>query len=62
MAFDSKKLWLTYLLGGISGGMLEIVAHAVFPALQNANTVIVGASGSVMAIFMGLAFYRPNLT
>lgn len=60
--FDSKKLWLTYLLGGISGGMLEIVAHAVFPALQNANTVIVGASGSVMAIFMGLAFYRPNLT
>ncbi len=60
--FDSKKLWLTYLLGGISGGMLEIVSHAVFPALQNANTVIVGASGSVMAIFMGLAFYRPNLT
>ena len=60
--FDSKRLWYTYLFGGISGGVLEIIAHAIFPAFQGSNTVIVGASGSVMAIFMGLAFYRPNLT
>ncbi len=60
--FDSKRLWFTYLFGGVAGGILEIIAHAIFPALQGSNVVIVGASGSVMAIFMGLAFYRPNLT
>jgi membrane associated rhomboid family serine protease len=59
--FDAKRLWYTYLFGGIAGGILEIIAHAVFPALQNSQIVIVGASGSIMAIFMTLAFYRPNL-
>lgn len=59
--FDAKRLWYTYLFGGIAGGMLEIIAHAIFPALQNSQIVIVGASGSIMAIFMALAFYRPNL-
>lgn len=59
--FDAKRLWFTYLFGGISGGILEIFAHAIFPALQNSQIVIVGASGSIMAIFMALAFYRPNL-
>jgi membrane associated rhomboid family serine protease len=59
--FDAKRLWYTYLFGGIAGGILEIIAHAIFPALQNSHIVIVGASGSIMAIFMALAFYRPNL-
>lgn len=59
--FDQKRMWYTYLLGGIAGGILEIVAHLIFPALQNESSVIVGASGSVMAIFSALAFHRPNL-
>jgi membrane associated rhomboid family serine protease len=59
--FDAKRLWYTYLFGGIAGGIFEIIAHAIFPALQNSHIVIVGASGSIMAIFMALAFYRPNL-
>jgi len=59
--FDAKRLWYTYLFGGIAGGIFEIIAHAIFPALQNSQIVIVGASGSIMAIFMALAFYRPNV-
>lgn len=59
--FDAKRLWYTYLFGGIAGGIFEIIAHTIFPALQNSQIVIVGASGSIMAIFMALAFYRPNL-
>ncbi|MBU2020060.1 MAG: rhomboid family intramembrane serine protease, partial [Bacteroidetes bacterium] len=43
------------------GGLFEILAHALFPALQMQQTVVVGASGSVMAIFSAIAFYRPNL-
>lgn len=60
--FDSKRLIYTYIFGGILGGVFEIIAHQVFPTLSDSNTVIVGASGSVMAIFTALAFYRPNLT
>lgn len=59
--FSRKKLWLTYLFGGICGGILELVANNLFPALQGTNVVILGASGSIMAIFTALAFYQPNL-
>lgn len=59
--FSRKKLWLTYLFGGICGGILELLANNLFPALQGTNVVILGASGSIMAIFTALAFYQPNL-
>lgn len=59
--FGPKRLLTIYLLGGIAGGILEIFAHEIFPLLANQQVVVVGASGSIMAIFMALAFYRPNL-
>ena len=60
--FDKTRLTYTYILGGILGGMFELVAHLIFPALQsNEGTLIVGASGSIMALFTALAFYRPNI-
>ena len=55
-----NKLLIIYLLGGISGGILEIIAHSIFPNLAINQIIIVGASGSVMAIFAGLAYYQPN--
>jgi membrane associated rhomboid family serine protease len=57
--FDGKRLLYTYLLGGIFGGVLEIIAHFLFPNLG--HTQVIGASGAIMAIFAALAFYRPNL-
>jgi membrane associated rhomboid family serine protease len=57
--FDRKRLLYTYLLGGIFGGILEIIAHLLFPNLG--QTQVIGASGAIMAIFAALAFYRPNL-
>jgi membrane associated rhomboid family serine protease len=59
--FGSKKLVIIYFLGGLAGGLFEILAHSLLPSFQGVNSVIVGASGSIMAIFVGLAFYRPNL-
>ena len=59
--FDQKRLLYTYLLGGIFGGLLEIIAHSVFPKLGMSNDVVLGASGSIMAIFIAIAFYRPNM-
>ena len=58
--FGGKKLLNIYILGGIAGGILEIVAHELFPALSNAQSIVVGASGSIMAIFIAAAMYRPN--
>jgi len=58
--FDQKRLFYTYLLAGIAGGVLEIVAHLIFPVFQSGSSVVVGASGSVMGIFMAMAFYQPQ--
>ena len=52
---------LIYIIGGLTGGIFEIIAHTIFPKLQIFNDIIVGASGSIMAIFIATAFYRPNL-
>ncbi|OFZ54621.1 MAG: hypothetical protein A3D92_06400, partial [Bacteroidetes bacterium RIFCSPHIGHO2_02_FULL_44_7] len=60
--FDQKRLLYTYLLGGIFGGVLEILAHFLFAKTELSGSVVVGASGSIMAIFMAIAFYRPNIT
>lgn len=58
--FDQKRLLYTYLLAGLAGGLLEIVAHLIFPVLQMSSNVVVGASGSIMGIFMAMAFYQPH--
>jgi membrane associated rhomboid family serine protease len=59
--FSGKRLLSTYLLGGLFGGALEILTHLIFPTIGDQGAVVVGASGSIMAIFMALAFYRPQL-
>lgn len=59
--FEEKRLLSTYILGGIFGGVFEIISHASFPVFASFPSVVVGASGSVMAIFTAIAFHRPNL-
>ena len=57
-----KQLLSTYILGGISGGILFIIAYNYVPALiiytQNAQAL--GASASVLAIVVAIATYSPN--
>lgn len=59
--FSGKRLLYTYLAGGIMGGLFEILAAAIFPVYANQSIVVVGASGSIMALFIALAFHRPQL-
>lgn len=59
--FSKNRLLAVYILGGIIGGFFEVFAHEILPSLSQNPTVIVGASGSIMAIFIGLAFYKPNI-
>lgn len=59
MYFSNKRMLYTYILGGLMGGLFQIIAYAIFPALQGVQTFVVGASGAVNAVFMAAAFYRP---
>ena len=58
-SFSSKKLILVYIFGGIFGGLFEVISGSIFFPQNEVHSVI-GASGSVMAIFTALAFYNPN--
>ncbi|WP_107040263.1 rhomboid family intramembrane serine protease [Brumimicrobium mesophilum] len=59
MYFSNQRMLYTYILGGIMGGIFQILAYSIFPALQGTQTYVVGASGAVNAVFMAAAFYRP---
>lgn len=64
MYFDEKKLLGTYLLGGLAGGIVYILAYNIFPAFENITQsgMLLGASASIIAIVVACAVYSPNLT
>ncbi len=55
--FSDRRLLHVYIWGGFFGGLLEVIAHVFTGGSSN----VVGASGSIMAIFIAMAFYKPNL-
>ena len=59
---NPEQLLSTYLLGGISGGLLFILAYNYIPVLQPllSNVKAVGASASVLAVIVAIATYLPN--
>jgi membrane associated rhomboid family serine protease len=58
--FEGNKLLGLYLLGGISGGILYVIAYNLFPAFATVDGLLIGASASVYAILVALAVYDPN--
>ena len=57
-----KKLLSTYLLGGLTGGILFVIFYNIFPVFSQAreSSVALGASASVMAVVIAAATYRPD--
>lgn len=58
--FTGRRLLHLYIISGIAGGLFEILARELLP-ISPTPVSIVGASGSVMAIFTAIAVYRPRL-
>ena len=60
--FSAKHLRGVYLLGGICGGLLYMVAYNVFPYFQYMieGSFLLGASASVLAIVTATAYREHN--
>lgn len=58
--FIPKKLLTFYLMGTLIGGVLFLISYSYFPALQQQNATLVGASSGISAILIGLATHIPN--
>jgi len=56
------RLTATYLIGGLAGALFYILSFNIFPVFQDvvAYSVAIGASASVLAIFIAIAVYMPN--
>jgi membrane associated rhomboid family serine protease len=57
---DSDKLLSVYLLGGLTGALFYVVSYNIFPVFESVNGLLLGASASVFAILVAIAFYDPN--
>jgi membrane associated rhomboid family serine protease len=56
-----KRLFYTYLAGGIAGAAIQLIANETIPFfMERSSTGMIGASASVMAVFMAVSFYRPQ--
>ena len=58
--FTQKQLLNFYILGTLFGGLLYLISQNYFPLFEGENSILVGASAGVSAIFIGIATYLPN--
>ena len=58
--FEGQKLLSVYLLGGLAGALIYVVAFNVSPAFESVRGSMLGASASVFAILVAVAAYDPN--
>ena len=58
--FSPKQLTGVYLLGGLGGAMLYLLAYNLLPYFAGHNAFLIGASASVIAIVVATAVYVPD--
>jgi membrane associated rhomboid family serine protease len=57
---EGDKLLSVYLLGGLSGAAFYVLAFNLFPVFEAMRGLLLGASASVFAILVAIAYYDPN--
>lgn len=57
---EGDKLLSVYLMGGLAGALFYVVSYNIFPVFESVNGLLLGASASVFAILVAIAFYDPN--
>ena len=63
-SLTSQHLLYTYILGGVSGGILFVISYNYIPVFEMLayDVSAIGASASVFAIMVAIATYTPNYT
>ena len=59
--FPSNTFFNVYFLVVVVGGITFILSYTFFPAFQNSSPVMIGASAGVMAVFIFMSTYSPDL-
>jgi membrane associated rhomboid family serine protease len=59
--FKKKDTYKVYLLGGLFAAALFVLSSHYIPAFKGQNNLLIGASGSVMAILFATVVYAPNI-
>lgn len=61
-SYSAKHLRGLYLLGGIAGGLLYLLAYNIFPYFHSmvGSSMLIGASASVLAIVIAAAVRMPE--
>jgi membrane associated rhomboid family serine protease len=60
--FDDRKLVSLYIIGGIAGALLYVLAYNAIPVfnINSSGSILLGASAGVMAIVFAVSFYAPD--
>jgi len=63
MAYSDRQLIGLYITGGFSAALLYILSYNIFPFFSDVAgySILMGASGSIMAIIVAAAVKFPNL-
>ena len=59
--FPSNTFFNVYFLGVVVGGITFILSYTFFHVFQNSSPVMIGASAGVMAVFIFMSTYSPDL-
>lgn len=59
---NQRKLFWTYIIGGLSGGLFFVLAFNMFPSFLPIKdiSIAMGASASVLAIIIAISTYVPD--
>ncbi len=63
-ALNNRKLWISYIAGGLAGSLAFVAAYNFFPVFENILPIsyAIGASAAVMAVLFTIAAYAPNMS
>lgn len=63
MFFSQKQLVSLYLIGGFAGAIFYVASYNIFPFFQPVlhQSILMGASASIMAIIVASAMQSPNM-
>lgn len=58
--FNQRQMTSLYLIGGLGGALLYLLAYNLLPAFVHHRGMMIGASASIMAIMLAVAVKAPN--